>query len=186
MTDLIPLIEAHPNASDAEIVALANVPTYSKIPVATIREIVPPITIVPTLQLMAWNETLDAQTRGLAIAVINVLAGVFTVVDRTNPIDNAGYESMIPSVLAMELITQEQATILLGLGKEQSSYTEADVAAERLAIAERAAAAAAEAAAQAIRDELHNQLAGRVAAVTAQIEDGTWTTWDQVKAALGA
>lgn len=166
---LIEFIRQNPEATDAEIIAIANTPVYSIVPVTTIRRIVPPISVVPQLQLLILDVTANAAARGLAVGVVNILAGSFTVVDRTDPTDNAAYEATVPAILAMGLITQQQADALLALGVSRHDYTQQDVTDARTEIAE-----------QVVRDTLHNQLAGRHAAAELAINDGTAATWQDV------
>lgn len=176
MNALIPLIQANPNATDAEIVAIAAVKNLRRVPIDEVRRIVPPVFAVPTLTIIGANASLPDAVRGVAITARELLtSSLFRVVDRTDPAENAAWEAAIPALLAIEVITEAQATALLALGNSQIIATEADVQAARATMA-----------ADAAKQNLLDQLDARVLAVQAQIRSGTATTWDEVRQAMGA
>jgi hypothetical protein len=129
MTDLIPLIEANPNASDAQIVAIAAVPAWRAIPrYQALAILAGSLDGLRAFAAALPNEQAVARFKTLRL-VDGLIGGLSEIAEADMPL----VAQLAPWVVQAGVIMPEQATELLAAGTARTAIvaTEADVQAAR-------------------------------------------------------
>jgi hypothetical protein len=121
------LIQNNPNATDAEIVELANAPVYSSVP----RDLV-------AAAVAGYLDAIYTAAPGFgdyAVQIRRFVDGLRVGLKTVDVADIPTMHALAPALVQAQVIPQSVADAVLELGVTTASYTVDDVAAERLAIA---------------------------------------------------